>query len=113
MAVVQFDRDRMAKRYVSLNRDLDPGIQRILYLPKHASDREIRLLVVNELLAEMTDDMFEPVVFRFNVGSEAEHKLLVLDVSPSQWEEIDRGTLSLPRGWTLEEAVDFAPEPAR
>ncbi|WP_337176906.1 hypothetical protein [Paludisphaera sp.] len=113
MATVQFDRDRMARRYVSLNRDLDPGIRKILYLPKDAPDREIRILVVNDLLAEMNDALLQPVVFGFNLESEEEHRLLMLDVTPSQWEAINRGEIPLPEGWTLEQADDFDPEPAR
>lgn len=113
MAVVQFDRDRMARRYVSLNRDLDPGIRKILYLPEGSPDREIRLLVVNELLAEMDGGLLRPVNFGFSVGSDEEHKLLVLDVTPSQWEAVERGELILPEGWSLDHAVDFEPEPVR
>ena len=96
MAVVHFDRDAMARRYVSLNRDLDPGIRKILYLPEGSPDREIRLLVVNDLLAERDDVLLRPVKFGFGIGSESEHKLLVVDVSPSQWAAIERDEIPLP-----------------
>lgn len=113
MAVVQFDRDRMARRYVSLNRDLDQGIRKILYLPEGAPDREIRLLVVNELLAETDGGLFKPVDFGFCIGSEEEeHRLLMLDVTPSQWEAIERREIPLPEGWSMDHAKEF-PESAR
>ena len=107
MAVVQFDRDSMAKWYASQHLKVDPGVQKVLYLPKGSPDRDIRFLVVNELIAAMNVGALEPLDFGVDTGAEAEHKLLVLDVTPGQWQAVSRGEIPLPQGWTLDDAVVF------
>jgi hypothetical protein len=105
VAQIPFNRDAMAKWYAKQHRKTDPGICEIYYLPRGASDREIRFVEVNQLIAELNDDALEPIDFGVDTGSEAEHKLFVLDVTPSQWDAINRGKLALPAGWTLEGAI--------
>jgi hypothetical protein len=105
MPAIPFDRDAMANWYARQHRSTDPGIQQIYYLTKDAPAREIRFIEINHLLADMSDDALEPIDFGVDTGSDNEHKLFVLDVTPSQWSEIDRGRLSLPTGWTLEGAI--------
>jgi hypothetical protein len=102
-----FDKDAMAKWYARQHLQTDPGIVEIYYLPKGASDREIRFVEVNQLIAEMNDDALEPLDFGVDTGSESEHKLFVLDVTPSQWDAIKQGDLALPWGWILENAIVF------
>jgi hypothetical protein len=53
----------------------------------------------------MNDAAMEPLDFGVDTGADSEHKLVVLDVTPAQWQAIERGTLSLPGGWTLEDAL--------
>jgi hypothetical protein len=55
----------------------------------------------------LADDALEPVDFGVDTGAESEHKLFVLDVTPSQWDAITRAKLALPAGWTLEGAIVF------
>ena len=62
---------------------------------------------VNELIAERNDDTLEPVDFGVDTGMDSEHKLLVLDVTPSQWDRIKQSSLALPAGWSLDAAVHF------
>jgi hypothetical protein len=88
MPPIEFDRDGMAKWYARQHVTIDPGIRKIYYLPRNAPKREIRLIEVNELLAELSDDALEPIDFGVDTGAESEHKLYVLDVTPSQWESI-------------------------
>ncbi|MDG3004846.1 hypothetical protein [Paludisphaera mucosa] len=107
MAVVHFDRDAMARWYASQHLRTDPGVRRIYYLPSGAPDREIRLVEVNDLLAEIDGGALEPIDFGVDTGSETEHKLFVLDVTPSQWQAVDRGDLPLPAGWALEDAIEL------
>jgi len=104
MQTSQFNRDEMADWYAHEHLKVDPGVQKIYYLGDNAPAREIRFLEINTLLAERTDDALEPIDFRVDVGSEVEHKLLVLDVTPSQWQSIGRGTLTLPEEWSLNNA---------
>jgi hypothetical protein len=105
--IVQFDRDAMARWYANQHIKTDPGVREIYYLSKGAPDREIRLVEVNDLIPEIDEDPLEPVDFGVDTGSETEHKLFVLDVTPGQWEAVREKDLKLPEGWTLEEATVF------
>jgi hypothetical protein len=107
MNAIPFNRDAMAKWYAKQHLQTDPGIRQIYYLPKGASDREIRFVEVNRLIAELNDDALEPLDFGVDTGAESEHKLFVLDVTPSQWDAISRGALALPAGWKLDDAIVF------
>jgi hypothetical protein len=105
MAPTPFDKDAMAKWYATHHLKIDPGIRQFHYLPKGAPDREIRFVEANQLIAELDDDALEPIDFGVDTGAESEHKLFVLDVTPSQWDAITRGALELPAGWTLDGAI--------
>ncbi len=110
MPVTQFNRDSMARWYAKQHLKTDPGIRAVYYLPANAPDREIRFVEVNELVADRNDDTLEPVDFGVDTGMESEHKLFVLDVTPSQWDRINESSLALPLGWSLDDAVPFEPE---
>lgn len=110
MPVTQFDRDTIARWYAKEHLKTDPGVRSIYYLPANAPDREIRLVEVNELIAERDGGDLEPIDFGADVGTETEHRLLVLDVTPAQWERVQESTLPLPEGWTLEGAVSYRRE---
>lgn len=110
MPVTQFSRDAMARWYAKQHLKTDPGIRAVYYLPCNASDREIRFLEINELIADRNDDALEPIDFGVDTGMESEHKLLVLDVTPSQWDRIKNSLLALPPGWSLDDATPFEPE---
>jgi len=101
MPAVKFDRDAMANWYARQHLKTDPGITEIYYLPDGAPEREIRFVEINKLLANINSDALEPVDFGVDTGAESEHKLFVLDVTPSQWLSITQGELSLPDGWSL------------
>jgi len=107
MQATQFDRDTMASWYAQEHLKVDPGVQAIYYLGDHAPDREIRFLEVNTMMAERDDDVLEPLDFGVDVGSEVEHKLFVLDVTPEQWKLIQHSALHLPSGWSLVNAKVF------
>jgi len=100
MPAIFFDRDSTARWYAEQHRNTDPAIRSVYYLPANASDREIRFVEINELIAERNDDTLEPVDFGVDTGMDSEHKLLVLDVTPSQWDRINRSLLALPMGWS-------------
>ncbi|MEO8498462.1 MAG: hypothetical protein ABI614_25645 [Planctomycetota bacterium] len=110
MPATQFDRNATAQWYATQHLNTDPGIRAVYYLPTNAPDREIRFVEVNELVADRNDDTLEPVDFGVDTGTESEHKLFVLDVTPSQWDRINQSSLSLPPGWSLDAAVPFDQE---
>jgi hypothetical protein len=95
-----FDRDSMASFYAKRHGETDPSIRAIHYLPTAAPANEIRLLEVNEAITGTASP--EPIDFGVDAGGPNEHKLIVFDVTPEQWEEIQAGTLALPPGWTLD-----------
>ena len=96
-----FDRDSLARWYAQRHLDTDTGVERIYYLPTNAPPREIRFLEVNRMISETMP--LEPIDFGVDIGSANAHTLYVLDVTPSQWEAIQRGELSLPDGWVLDD----------
>ena len=100
-----FDRDALASRYAERHLSTDPGVVEIHYLPTKAPAREIRFLEVNREITETSD--MEPIDFGVAVGGADEHVLLVLDVTPAQWEAIQGKKLALPKGWSLQKSRTF------
>ncbi len=100
MSTATFDRDSIAATYAKRHKETDPAIRAIHYLPIGAPPNEIRLVEVNEAITGTAGP--EPIDFGVDSGSPTEHKLIVLDVTPEQWDDVREGTLALPDGWTLE-----------
>lgn len=95
-----FDRDRLARWYAQRHLATDAGVDQIHYLPRNAPPREIRFLEVNRLISETTEPV--PIDFGVDIGGTDAHTLFVLDVTPAQWEAIQRCEMELPAGWTLD-----------
>lgn len=100
-----FDRDRLAIWYANRHMDVDDGVVQIYHLPKGAPPREIRFLEVNRLISETTAP--EPIDFGVATDVDDAHTLLVLDVTPAQWEAIQDGDMPLPPGWTLDDSQEL------
>lgn len=103
---VTFDRDSTARFYAKRHKGTDPAISEIHYLPTGAPANEIRFVEVNGSITGAASP--EPIDFGVDGGSDNEHRLVVLDVTPEQWEEIREGTLPLPPGWTLEGSQEIS-----
>jgi succinyl-CoA synthetase beta subunit len=101
------ERDMMARSYASRHLTTDPGTIVVYYLPKGASQREIRLLEVNELIVARDAAPLEALDLGVDVDGDGKLKLLVLDVTPAQWEQIRKKELRLPKGWSMDEAVEI------
>lgn len=97
----------MAGWYAREHLKTDPGIRSVHYLPTNAPDREIRLIEVNSLIGNRSDENLEPIDFGVDTGIDTEHKLFVVDVTPRQWEQIQLQKLKLPVGWSLQNAKSF------
>src|SRR4051812_12933010 len=95
-----FDRDSMAAFYARRYKETDPGVAAIHYLPTGVPGDEIRFVEINASI--VGDAHPEPIDFGVDGGTDQAHRLIVLDVTPRQWEAIRKGTLALPPGWTLE-----------
>jgi hypothetical protein len=108
MSVTQFNKDEMARWYAGRHLNTDPGIRTVYFLPAGGTERDIRFLEVNDLMAVRENDPLEPIDFGVDVGGSDSHTLLVLDVTPAQWDRIRRGELALPHGWSLDGAIAFS-----
>ena len=100
-----FNRDEMANWYAQRHLKTDPGTREIYYLPSDAPEREIRFVEINELIAERDQDPIEPIDFGVDTDAATGHRLLVLDVTPAQWEKINKREIQLPQNWTLQGAI--------
>ena len=107
MTTTSFDRDSLAKWYAVEHLKTDPGIREVYFLPMNAGEREIRFVEINTLIGELEDEALAPIDFGVDFGLESQHKLLVLDVTPAQFERIRQSSLPLPAGWSLEDAIPF------
>lgn len=97
----------MAQWYARQHLKTDPGIQAVYYLHHDAPDREIRFIEINNLLCEPNNDPLEPVDFGIDTGMDTAHKLMVLDVTPQQWEQIQKDQSVLPSGWSMQDMREF------
>jgi hypothetical protein len=107
MSVGVFNRDDMARWYAKRHLKTDPGIRVVYYLPAGAPEREIRFVEINEAIANRDEDPIEPIDFGVDTSGETAHRLVILDITPAQWEKLNKGDLQLPPSWSLSEAIDF------
>ena len=103
----EFNRDAMARWYAQEHLKTDPAITAVYYLPKNANEREIRFVEINQLMGQRTDETLEPIDFGVDTGTDSEHQLFVVDVTPEQWERIRIQQLPLPNNWSLEGAIHY------
>ena len=108
MAKNRFNRESMARWYARRHLKTDPGIQTVYYLPAGAPEREIRFIEVNNMIVDRTQDALEPIDFGVDIEGAERHTLMVLDVSPTQWEKISNKKIQLPKDWSLEGAKSFS-----
>ncbi|MBX9579986.1 MAG: hypothetical protein K2X87_06720 [Gemmataceae bacterium] len=94
-----FDRDAFARWYATRHLGTDPFIREVVYLPGETADNVIRLLEVNALSTAPDDAPVEPLDFGADRDLPGEHRLLVADITPAQWERVKAGRLRLPDGW--------------
>ncbi len=106
----KFDRDKHARWYAQRHYKTDPAIQAVVYLPTNSPAREIRLVEVNESIAQRQDPL-EPIDFGVDIGGVDGHTLLVLDVTPAQWKMIEKNKLPLPQGWSMTGSVPIPRRP--
>ncbi|MFO7903278.1 MAG: hypothetical protein R6U98_11485 [Pirellulaceae bacterium] len=107
MPAIEFDRQSKAEWYAREHRKTDPGVVAVYYLPTNAGEREIRLIEVNNLIGDRNDNALEPIDFGIDRGMDTEHTLLILDVTPDQWERIQAGELQLPGNWSVDAKISL------
>jgi hypothetical protein len=102
----EFDQEKLARWYANRHYKTDPAIEAIVYLPANAPEREIRLVEVNDSIAEREGPL-EPIDFGVDIGGAEGHTLMVLDVTPAQWTRIEKSKLPLPQGWSMEGSISL------
>lgn len=79
----------------------DPRLSHIVYLPFAAPEDEVRLLEVNTGLYPERENPIAPVETTPAI-TDLPFKVWVADVTPDEWEEIQRNPALLPAGWSLD-----------
>jgi hypothetical protein len=100
-------RDEFAHWIAHRHFAIDKGVSHILYLATGAPPKEVRLLEVNVLANIPENAPVEAVDFMPDVAG-IDYSLFVADVSPRQFEGIQKGLIALPQGWKLEGACEIA-----
>jgi len=93
---------RMAREHFEIEEFLD----RIIWLKAGGDEEEIYLIEVNR------DTIPSGSVMPFFIRESKKFSLpaRLADVTPDEWEKIRAGKISLPRGWSLKNAVEFERE---
>ncbi len=100
-ATIAFSPESWARSYAKSHYETDPGITDIFFIPSEPGEREVRLVEVNDQLAERAADPSEAWILTIDDEGQVPHKLAIVDVTPNQWIKILSGQLSLPTGWSL------------
>jgi hypothetical protein len=85
-----------------LHFEADEGLEQVIWV-KSCGDRQICLLEVNR--TALPSESIQ--VFRFAPSEDVPFPMFVVDVRPTEWEQIQSEGIPLPEGWTLDEAMVF------
>jgi len=87
-----------ARELAAAHRQADPGT-RLIFLQPDVDEREIRLLEVSA--AAPTSGELYAFSFTARPDLGIPYPSVVLLLSDEEWEDVQRGNLQLPNGWTL------------
>jgi len=82
--------------------DLEEGIERIVWF-QNGDESDVRLLEINR--NSITTGSFD--AFHFAASTDFPLPLQIADVTPEEWERIQRGEWELPQDWTLDKTKVF------
>ena len=96
-------KDAVAQRLAEAHYAIEPGIELIVQLlapPDRESDPKepIKLLEVNH---DTTADGIRPVFFGPHFPSGIVYPSVIVEVTPDEYEQIQRSSTPLPNGWRL------------
>ncbi|WP_459555640.1 hypothetical protein [Lacunimicrobium album] len=107
MTSLPYDRDKLADFYAKQHLLADPSISDVFYLPNQSPNRDIRLVEINTWAGDSIHQTLEPVDFAVDFGTELEHTLRVVDVTPAEWQSVLTGELKLPDDWSLDGRIHY------
>jgi hypothetical protein len=92
-----------AVRFLAQNNfEVEDGLERIIWL-RHNAGGKIRLIEVNR--NGFPTGRIE--AFYFSPSEEVPFKTYLSDITPEEWQQVLRGEISLPEGWSLENSREF------
>jgi hypothetical protein len=85
-----------ALQLVQSHREVEPNLRRVVFYPD-PQEREVRLLEV----VEGSPSAGEVLPFRFapDVAEGVLYPVVIVELSPSEFDQLERGGLRLPEGW--------------
>jgi len=107
MSTAVYNRDSLAAFYAHQHLKTDLAVKKVVYLPQNSPEREIRFIEINDLMSERGPRDLVPIDFGIDMGQSSFHSLLVVDVTPEEWDAIEKKELAIPDEWSLEEMREF------
>jgi hypothetical protein len=95
-------REELVRQLMRSHFDLEDGIERIIWVINGSAD-EVRLIEVNRDAIPAGD--FYP--FYFAPSQKFPLPIRIADVTPDEWEKIQRGEIALPPEWSLQQIKVF------
>lgn len=100
-------KDDVAKGLAESHRNIDPGIThiyRIVVSPDMEADaaEPIKLLEVNR---NSTVSGIVPVLFSPEPARGVVYPTTIVEIHPSEWDQLRKGMISLPDGWRLDQPL--------
>lgn len=95
-------RDELVQQLARSHFDLEEGIERIIWVINGSTD-EVRLIEINRDAIPAGD--FYP--FYFAPSKKFPLAIRIADVTPDEWEKIQRGEITLPPEWSLQQIKVF------
>ena len=82
--------------------NLEPGIQRI-FVYSQPDEELVRLIEVNE----NTIPSGSVMPFAFSATQEVPFTILMADVTPKEWDDIQHGNIKIPDGWPTKYSQEY------
>ena len=102
MSTESSEREKLVRHLVQSHFQLEDGIERIVWF-QNGGEEDVRLVEVNR--NSITTGSFD--AFGFAASPEFPLCLQTADVTPQEWEKIERREWELPLGWNLDQARIF------
>ncbi len=97
------NREELVRQLVRDHFDLEDGIERIVWFQNGDKEPDVRLIEVNR--NSIVTGSFD--AFYFASSADFPLPIQIADVTPEEWEKIQRRELQLPTDWTLDKIKVF------
>jgi hypothetical protein len=94
-------RDSVAHWIAGRHFAADRSIREVWYLPIGAPSEEIRLIEINDFHSGPDETPLTAVDFGLDLDG-CDFRLLVVDITSDQADQVRQGTLALPDGWAID-----------